>query len=94
MGEELTIKINKLNKALNEVLGDSFGGLSDLKRVNLYEINFCLMVMQIDEVKVVLVWGWYVEGTGEESYLYGQGRVVYKWVYEMLNEALATRKEV
>ena len=55
MGEELTIKINKLNKALNEVLGDSFGGLSDLKRINLYEINFCLMVMQIDEVKVVLV---------------------------------------
>ena len=52
------------------------------------------MVMKIDEVKVVLVWGWYVEDTGEESYLYGQGRVVYKWVYEILNEALATIKEV
>ena len=44
--KELTIKINKPDKAFtNKVLGDSFKGFNDLRKVRLYGINICLAVL-------------------------------------------------
>ena len=90
MSERGAIKINKIAKGLNEVLGDFFRVFNDLRRVSFYVMNFCLVVCKSIKLKVFLVWGCYGWGKCGGSYLYDQWWVVkgvwdVEWivVYEM-----------
>ena len=55
MSERGAIKINKIAKGLNEVLGDFFRVFNDLRRVSFYVMNFCLVVCKSIKLKVFLV---------------------------------------